>query len=142
MNREIRFRGKRSDTGEWTVGSLIVTHKGFTGITTFTGKFPDGKIRAIIDEVQPETVSQYIGLKDKNGTDVYEGDILCISGFNTVGEAEEWIMEVGQYGEVAYSTADSDYSLLAWIDNFVEYEVVGNIHDNPELMKGGEYGFH
>lgn len=127
MTREIKFRGKRIDTGEWAVGSLIVTHKGFAGITSFTGKFPDGQIRAIIDEVDPATVGQCTGLKDKDGVNIYEEDII------RHGEEVFKIL----FGDGCFWRSNEDDTMeLHTILGMGEFEVIGNIHDNPELLKG------
>lgn len=132
MKRTIEFRGKRIDTDEWTVGSLIVTHKGITGITTFTGKFVDGKIRAVIDEVYPETVGQYTGAKDKNGKEIYEGDILNIQ-FCTETTVPMFVSFVDGGWHIQ---EDLDYEEYHYLDDYKDdATIIGNIYDNPELLE-------
>ena len=121
--REILFRGKRMDNGEWVWGFLA-----FDGVS---------EDYYIYDrEVDPDTVGQYTGLQDKNGKRIFEGDICR----NTkTGE----IVSVKWHGTMAgfvwrrreENSNLSDFGELFRVHD--KYEVIGNIHDNPELMDGG-----
>lgn len=130
--REILFRGKRTDNGEWAYG--YVCRYGWTG----KGKtyiVPDYASALYSLEVDPETVGQYTGLKDKNGKKIFESDIVdVLYDVNYIGVATERIgvFEVvhngcfmGQKGSVRYHFIPSD-----------ECTVIGNIYDNPELLGG------
>lgn len=137
--RTIKFRGKRPDTMEWTVGSLVECFNGKTGIVSMTKYSEENGIEAIIDEVFPDTIGQYTGLKDKNGQDIYEGDIVT--------EIDIVIAQNRRRYQVVFETGATriDGLILArYYDNDDRLakryivEVVGNIHDNPELLKGGE----
>jgi uncharacterized phage protein (TIGR01671 family) len=125
--REIKFRGKRLDNGEWIYGSLLVSHfkddkKERYFITQFSGNY------TFEHEVDPATVGQYTGLKDKNGKEICEGDIL--------------LDESGTYAVVGYSMGafyvdfGEGFDLQYFTECIHEIcEVVGNIHDDPELLK-------
>lgn len=125
--REIKFRGKRLDNGEWIYGSLLVSHfkddkKERYFITQFSGNY------TFEHEVDPATVGQYTGLKDKNGKEICEGDIL--------------LDESGTYAVVGYSMGafyvdfGEGFDLQYFTECIDEIcEVVGNIHDDPELLK-------
>jgi len=119
--REIKFRGKRVDNGQWVYGDI-------------TRIFPAGKIIGIVDwefrivhEVDPETVGQYTGLKDKNGIEIYEGDIIRIEGFS---EPMTVYFKDGCFG-----WGKQHYGKYSFDPFGIEQlEVIGNIFDNPELL--------
>ena len=127
--RAIKFRGKSLNTGMWVYGDL--QHKGKRAFVEY--------------EVDPVTVGQYTGLKDKNGKEIYEGDILLLS--DKKSHSEEVVVEHGLYGWTFYNpqtaTFYSDGShTYAAVENcrfmFGTGIIIGNIHDNPEWLKGGE----
>lgn len=124
--REILFRGKRKLGNEWIEGSL------------HTEKFTDDEEYLCCEvcqcDVYPETVGQYTGLTDKNGTKIFEGDI--------VAGAVRWqerpknglvAFESGSFGLIWYRGEAEQFNPFTSMCN-VEYEVIGNIHDNPELL--------
>lgn len=132
--REILFRGKRKDNGEWIEGSLIRilggtvyispvdTVVGYEGLSEFY-------------EVIPETVGQYVGAEDKNGVKIFEGDIVD-------GHREKLLIDF----ECSSFTFKSELAVRElWygipIDDGErgvtlqeDYNIIGNVHDNPELM--------
>lgn len=130
--REIKFRGKRVDNGEWVYGWYIKAkgHWNNKGIhedwiicqaTQNGGWFALGAKHAVI----PETVGQYTGLHDKNGVEIYEGDVVIITYERwRKYSVEYWGKDFGSYVLVKdgkYFESDlADYSDL---------EVIGNIHD-------------
>lgn len=124
--REILFRGKRANNGEWVEGSLICYADGCTFICVqgenmdFLAKF------AVI----PETVGQYTGLTDKTGKKIFEGDI--VKAYNTLGEDDG--IGVVHWSDlfVAWHMADCK---CMYSSEIASYEVIGNIHDNPELWE-------
>lgn len=72
-------------------------------------------------------------MKDKNGKEIYERDILRIY----YDDGDSSLTDVRDFGEIDYYSDDSDYTILAWFDPD-KCEIIGNIHDNPELLKGGQ----
>ena len=142
--REILFRGKRTDNGEW-----------FYGYYTNARYYLDKKEMHIIfeqdvevyphsefaggEEVIPETVGQYTGLTDKNGRKIFEGDIL--GGFLDEEYPEHETVVVVEWHENMWVTRQGEYLPdLLELDDSDCFEVIGNIYDNPELLEGGGNG--
>ena len=131
--REILFRGKRKDNGEWVEG--LLWKKKYNTTILFISCFPDKDDNEEVFVIDPETVGQYTGVTDKNGKKIFEGDIvkglfLHSSPVNSVIAFHD-----GTFGLLWNRAGAKTYWAFTSICN-VEYEVIGNIHDNPELMKG------
>lgn len=135
--RKIRFRGKRKDTGEWVFGDLEYNHsKNIARIHTYD---EDGNYERQ-HEVNHESVGQFTGLTDKNSKDIYEGDIVKFRVLDdTVFENvwKEYIYEVS-FCNGCFCTHGTPLIKGKWKGyDMVNVEIIGNIHDNPELLKGG-----
>lgn len=141
--REILFRGKRTDNGEWVQGFYVVlggeNHCIFTGRLDITR----GSIGFEYFKVDPKTVGQFTGLTDKNGNKIFEGDI--VSYFNNDILNSEIIYKDGCFmlrfiSERTQKIWQSKQKLFFDFPNASETticgEVIGNIHDTPELLKG------
>lgn len=124
MNREILFRGKWN--GIWVYGDLRQYSENRIGIYSYD-------LKRTVKGVDPATVGQYIGLCDKNGKRIFEGDILR----DEYGSFLSIIFEEGAFcykyrGDCrGYAFNDIDFDLYS-----KTLEIIGNIHDNPELLKG------
>ena len=162
--RDYLFRGKRKDNGEWVTGFYVHyddtkdNHKDdcdyIVGI--HTGEhFP-------FFEVIPETVGQYTGLTDKNGVKIFEGDVFKFNdeaweSYYTACGTEYDSCEVKNYGVIGFDEDRSCFDFVQYkfnensveadlhenhdiefADFISEFEIIGNIHDNPALLKGGE----
>lgn len=130
--REIKFRGKRYDNGEWIYGDLFqLGGNRRTFIFTdedYISQFAE-KAHRLQREVDPSTVGQYTGLKDKNGKDIWEGDILT-DKFESIGVVE-W-----RDGALVVNFGDVDvFQIVDCFDDSYQMWAIGNIHDNPELLK-------
>lgn len=156
--REIIFKGKRMDNGEWVYGSLFVGFKKSyicpeaIAMYNFDGALCLGGFI----EVDPSTVGQYTGLIDKNGVNIFEGDIVDLFGMK--GKV---VQECGAFGIGFMKTIDYDLleskipfnnsANFCFNDNFIslwevfwnyeqddnplyEVEIIGNVHDNPDLL--------
>lgn len=127
--REILFRGKRKDNGEWVYGNFAVTDNNGKQHYIFQNK-------AFEYEVFPETVGQYTGLTDKNGKKIFEGDILRRAYHPEDDVVIEWFNGSFRFRK-ANKPKDYGYSNVCCIQNAVSsLKIIGNIHDNPEMLKG------
>lgn len=149
--REILFRGKRKDNDKWAYGYLYIRNDGQYEISFYDKYFDSERFTY---DVIPETVGQYIGLTDKNGKKIFEGDIVKTQPFSDkpysskakykqhIGVVEyrirhfknrfyeqdyeaKWIVKIIDYGK---------FTCCVW-NEFFDCDVIGNIHDNPELLE-------
>lgn len=133
--REIEFRGlttyqfyQKPPEKEWVYGSLQISYEGFTRIIPLDPAGP-------WDGVDPETVGQYTGMKDKHGQKIYEGDVIKFSwlrGFTIVESLQ--VVRFCKDG-AAFKFWDGQSWCPFWGFSDEDMEVVGNIFDNPELDK-------
>lgn len=137
MKRIIKFRGKDLKTDKWLYGSLVfdcdkkpmifVSGYSHTGLG-FSGA----------SYVDPDTVGQFTGLCDKNGKEIYEGDIVDMKSITP----RHWVVKFS-WGTFYLAGIESKFPCHKCFSQYeyeicYEYSFIGNIHDNPDLMKGGE----
>ncbi len=154
--REILSRGKRIDNGAWETGSEVTVRSGCHDEKHYIADKMTGYHTPIISE----TRGQFTGLTDKNGMKIFEGDIVNL--FNMQGEI---VFEEGAFGIAIFPYIDwnlldqkvpfNNHPCFCYNDNFIslwelywnfeqddnplyEAEVIGNIHDNPEMLGGGK----
>lgn len=121
--REIKFRGKRIDNGEWVYGSLVVQET--------TRIFSWGLAGWESNEVIPETVGQYIGLKDKSRKEIYsKSDIIQFRDHRDT-------IELGwsKNNEYSFIWTTSKNIITKQDEINKRYKIIGNIFDNPEFLK-------
>ncbi len=125
----IKFRGKDIETGEWIYGDLIQRLGYYPAILT-TYPTDEGKVGYAERAVKEDTVGQFSTFRDKNGKEIYAGDII------RAGE-EKTLLEVrfvrGVFAFLWNGDLDDEFPCNAPTQEWAE--VVGNIHDNPKLLK-------
>lgn len=136
--RTIKFRGKTHGNGKWYYGSLVYSNEINAAIYFQIGNGLIKRMEWVY--VIPETVGQFTGLMDKNGVEIYEGDIVEWEKDNLKYVVKFWegmfYASVKEYNEGIFG----GFPLHAFTQGDEGYrcEIVGNIHDNTELLKGGE----
>ena len=126
--RTIKFRGQKTTNGGWVYGSLVYSNEIQAAIYFQTGR---GLVKSMEwVYVNPETVGQFTGLYDKNEKEIYEGDILKVQG---LGEKIEVRFVRGVFAFLWNGDLDDEAPINAPTQEWAE--VVGNIHDNPKLIK-------
>lgn len=132
--REILFKGKRIDNDKWVIGSFV-SYSDYVGDKVYSIFASNGNPNT----VNPETIGQYTGLIDKNGTKIFEGDIVVmnIKGYSTICKVV-WADNVAQF-QLWQTNTISNTSTALNLGNY-DCEVIGNIYDNPELLKECESG--
>lgn len=156
MNREIKFRGKGIADNEWYYGDLIQVESGrvhYFIIQDYEIKEERIELNTCASpEVIPETIGQYTGLNDKNGKEIYEGDIVTGSDYPFIDEDKQnyvgivvFYDDVAQFGYEYKCIRKDKRGISNGINNEFEanenlvcedLEVIGNIYDNPELLEG------
>lgn len=127
MNREILFRGKSILTGLFIEGNLVIDRNRETFIIWF-----NHKQKECWTSIYPYSVGQYTGRTDKNGKKIFEGDIVIID--NSLKAVVIWFNGSFRFQDELSSKATSLDEMGVVMRNY-DVQVIGNIHDNPELMK-------
>lgn len=143
--REIKFRGKRLENGEWVYGDLVQIEGSYIYDYDIGDNGVEQKpiLSQIKWNVNPKTVGQYTGLKDSNGREIYEGDIVIVGPKEIA--LDKWTKPspvIYQAGGYLVSHSDENTWLCAYAGDTQENfpylftcEVIGNIYDNPELLE-------
>lgn len=133
MNREIKFRGKQIGTNTWIYGSFI----SYPDRSTYIAEYGSTIDELLSRCVHYNTVGQYTGLKDKNGKEIYEGDILIFgkndTKYKVVWYNDGWLAiskEGDEYG--AYTRNIYHNNLYAEKNYYIE--IIGNVHENIEML--------
>lgn len=139
MNREIKFRGKDIDTGEWRYGYVQYNYKKTKAQIISPLKIDKIDFPIQFFDVDPKTVGQFTGLYDKNGKEIYEGDILFCIGKRYDNKGKKYYREV-KFKDGFFGMMVKEYNILSLLqfhfdsDKKILWEVIGNIYDNPELL--------
>ena len=155
MNREIKFRGKMIPENEWIFGTILRIPAspvcfGKSETDKYYIQFPDPRYmpdwnmpyKMVQGEVNPDTIGQYTGLHDKNGKEIYEGDIVLYQDWEMAyeGGGNDSFINKGlvEYCEdnFCFNVTERqtvDLADVLYKDN-EDLEVIGNIYDNPELL--------
>lgn len=156
MNREILFKAKRKDNGEWVEGAVLPACNGAYIATSFLEGDSDEPLIVAAYEVVPETVCQYTGLTDRDGKKIWENDIL--RGHGNDDDLAKVVF--GEFNVIDVETHEKVDRVIGWhtkvietdvlskcepfclpmplTDSYIkrcEYEVVKNVFDNPELLE-------
>lgn len=126
--REILFRGKRIDNGEWVTGDLV-------HYSEYRSDIYDDYVNGEIYDVFTKTVGQYAGIDDKKGRKIFEGDIVITRYLGSKGSYLLVIIKwYDKKASLCCFTKDGEVFIDFFDTERYEYEVIGNITDNPEML--------
>ena len=139
MNREIKFRGKRVDNGEWVQGFLIKSrvvddwHCSCDWVYSIQVEHLDNGsyYRYMVYEIETPTVGQFTGLTDKNGVELFEGDLMQWTSTDTDGSLMKQIDEI-RYSDAGFICGKEDECLIYYLmfnPTYENIELIGNIHE-------------
>lgn len=124
--REIKFRGLRTLNGEWVYGNLLIKQADSPVPETSEPYkcyyiVPIDGLDYYEHEIDPDTIEQYTGLKDSEGREIYEGDILVLVPDGCIKHIVSW------------NKQEAAFNVVSW--GIHRARIIGNIHDNPELLE-------
>lgn len=152
MNRTIKFRGKvlhrkSHQKNEWVYGMPTIFRDGRTAIRWQCSEKAKDPESWKTQSVEPETLGQFTELHDKNGKEIYEGDIITADRYPFFADGKPNYVAVVEWNDCGFAAffelhKDSDARGISVgcpvmdfdSDNAAEFEIIGNIHDNPELL--------
>ncbi len=135
--RETKFRAKSIKTNKFIYGSYLYLGSGLHYIIPILNYYPIGKTNYTKYQIDPETLGQFTGLKDKNGKEIYKGDIVKYNddaGNKQIGVVKDYGY-LKFYIEAVGGDDEGNQDMELHIDYVSNYEVIGNKFENPELLK-------
>ena len=145
--RTIKFRGKRYGDNAWVCGclyqgtkegqtySIILDDGGYSLAPSNERNFAIAFAEDEVNVVFPETVGQYTGLRDKNGREIYEGDIIVSQDYSHARHYVRYIDDEAMFVAMIIGSSLMEYCAIrqSWIDEY-DKKIIGNIYDDPELL--------
>lgn len=134
MEREILCRGKRADNGDWVYGYYVKYQPCANKDKFVVGIVPDYASDLYLIKIIPSTLGRFTGLTDKNGAKIFEGDIVNVKTIS--GSFINYVITWFNSDLCWVMQSLKDTSVRFRLRSCWGFEIIGNVHDNPELMKG------